>query len=224
MSFNGEFEKYIKQYNEGILDTLWDVTGGRFTDPVNNPWVKGGYRGSGSKSYRGSKLDTKGEKELSDKNLNLTNGYRIKGLQHLSTNDKFVVFKNKTKRLGEFKLNASGVLTKSTNLNNILVPKAALAPNIYKDAVDFFAAYDLNSLNLISGNAETDIKNFINSEIKRTNTKGSLFGGKERELFVSMKNEIESYLSPLVVPAQKNAFIIKATWFFILTRKNVLQK
>lgn len=222
MSFNGEFEKYLKQYNEGILDTLWDVTGGRFTDPVNNPWVKGGYRGSGS--YKRSKLGTKAEKEPLDKDLNLTNGYRIKSLQYLSTNDKFVVFKNKTKKLGEFKLNASGVLTKTSSLNNILVPKAALAPNVYKDALDFFAAYDLNSLNLISGNAETDIKDFINSEIKRTKSKGSLFGGKERELFVSMKNEIESYLSPIVVPAQKNAFIIKATWFFILTRTNLLKK
>ena len=105
-----------------------------------------------------------------------------------------------------------------------MVPKSALAPNIYKDAIDFFAVYDLNSLNLVSGDAETDIKNYINDEIKRTKNKGSLFGGKEREIFVSIKNEIESYLSPIVIPAQKNAFLIKATWFFILTRKNILIK
>lgn len=219
MSFNGQFEKYLTQYTEGILDTLWNVTGGRFTDPVNNPWVSSGYG-----RYKGNKATKSYKDPSSGKDINFTNGYRIKGLQELSTNDKFVVFKNGRKKLGEFKLNASGVLTKSTNLNNILVPKSALAPNVYKDAIDFFAVYDLNSLNLISGDAETDIKNYINNEIKRTKNTGSLFGGKEREIFVSIKNEIESYLSPIVIPAQKNAFIIKSTWFFILTRKNILQK
>jgi hypothetical protein len=81
----------------------------------------------------------------------------------------------------------------------------------------------LNSLNLISGNIEKDLKSFIDQEIKKSNN-SSLFGGKEREVFTQIKNEIESYLSPIVFPAQKNAFIIKATWFFILTPNNTLKK
>lgn len=238
MEFDSEFEKLMEKYsiNEGIFSsignaikgTMKDVFVKPWQDPNLNPWAGHGDKGSPSKTDFGGEMNSSPnspQAQQNDKiNKNITQSYIKAKLADPVLVSKEINFIQGGKSLGKFALNSIDAKNKKVNMNNILIPSTSLTPVQLETAAKFLAQYDLRPLKLNSGNFDQEMKKYIDVELKKAKIEPSLFGGKERELLNAIKKDIEQYLIPMSLPAQRAAYIQKVIYFFILTKADELKK
>lgn len=228
MKFDEQYEKLIKHYiSEGIGTAIKDTLGRTFVDPFKqlNPWKSNFGNWADDRRDKRDAMQELDPNKKSQQNQNegsnnpkYIENYKLTQLKSTVVSNKEVTFIQRGTVLGKFKFNCNDYINRKININNVLLSDTTLAPNLYQQALQFLASYDLRRVRIIDSLVEKDITNAIRPDLLKDKLDPAKVGNKTTEVINELKKYVESVFLPINLQTESSKFYEKAVWFFILTK------
>ena len=233
MKFDDQYEKLLNHYiSEGIGTAIKDTLSRTFVDPFKemNPWRSKFGNWADDRMDKKQAIaqvdpknkDQKGKPQTSD-NFKYIENYKLTQLKSTITTNKEISFISRGAVLGQYKFNCRDFTAGKINLNNMLVSNATVAPNLYQQALQFLASYDLRRVRIIDSQIEKDMANAIRPELLKAKLDPAQVGNKTTEIINEFNKYIESIFGPINLQTEYSKLYEKAAWYYILTKYSQLK-
>jgi hypothetical protein len=235
MKFDEQYEKLLNHYiSEGVGTAIKDTLARTFVDPFKelNPWKSKFGNWADDRMDKKSAIadvdpknkDQQGKTQAQgSNNSKYIESYKQTQLKSTITYNKEISFIDRGTVLGQFKFNCNDFITRKININNMLLSNATVAPNLYQQALQFLASYDLRRLRIIDSQVEKDIANAIRPALLKDKLDPANVANKTTEIINELKKYIDSIFAPINLQTQQSYIYEKAAWYFILAKYHQLK-